>query len=289
MRKTIEKIFSQPEGAGMVGDGFRVFNYFPNREISQRRISPFLLLDFNAEIDFSPSDHIRGVGVHPHKGFETVTIVYKGSVAHHDSTGSSGVIHPGGVQWMTAGAGLLHKEYHEESYSKKGGPFEMIQLWVNLPAKNKQSPPKYQAITADQMTKVVLPANGGIVNVIAGEYDGHRGPATTFTDINMLDLRLNASGRFDGRIPASHHSLLLVVKGNIEVNGQEAIQHDLVLFGQEGEEIGIVAQEDSVVLLLSGEPINEPIAHYGPFVMNTTAELETAMQEYRTGKFGSLE
>jgi redox-sensitive bicupin YhaK (pirin superfamily) len=288
MRKSIEKIFPQPDGAGMVGDGFRVFNYFPNRELSQRRASPFLLLDFNAEIDFSPSDHIRGVGVHPHKGFETVTIVYKGSVAHSDSTGSSGVIHPGDVQWMTAGAGVLHKEYHEESYSKKGGPFEMIQLWVNLPAKYKQSPPKYQAITADRMTKLVLPDGAGIVNVIAGEFDGHRGPASTFTDINVLDLRLNRDGRLNGRIPVSHHTLLLVIKGNVEVNGQSAGEHDLVLFGGEGEEIGIKAREESVVLLLSGEPINEPIAHYGPFVMNTTAELETAMQEYRTGKFGSL-
>jgi redox-sensitive bicupin YhaK (pirin superfamily) len=288
MRKAIEKIVAPPDAPGMVGDGFRVFNYFPNRELSQRRVSPFLLLDFNAEIDFSPSDHIRGVGVHPHKGFETVTIVYKGSVAHHDSTGSSGVIHPGDVQWMTAGAGLLHKEYHEEAYSKKGGPFEMVQLWVNLPAKYKQTPPRYQAITAEQMTKVKLPDGGGVVNVIAGELDGHRGPATTFTDINVYDLRLKSGGVFEGRIPSSHHSLLLVVNGGVEVNGREAGEHDLVLFGQEGEEIGIKAREDSVVLLLSGEPIPEPIAHYGPFVMNTPAELEVAMQEYQTGKFGSL-
>jgi quercetin 2,3-dioxygenase len=288
MRKTIENVYPQSAEPGMVGDGFRVFNYFPNRELSQRRVSPFLLLDFNAEIDFSPSDHIRGVGVHPHKGFETVTIVYKGSVAHHDSTGSSGVIHPGDVQWMTAGAGVLHKEYHEESYSKLGGPFEMIQLWVNLPAKDKQTPPKYQAITADRVTKVELPDEGGTVNVIAGEFEGHRGPASTFTEINVWDVRLNRYGKFEGRVPASHHSLMLVVKGSVEVNDREAGEHDLVVFGQEGEEIVIRAKEKSVVLLLSGEPINEPIAHYGPFVMNTTAELETAMQEFRTGKFGSL-
>src|SRR5262249_45721396 len=160
----------------------------------------------NAEVDFSPSDHIRGVGVHPHKGFETVTIVYKGSVAHHDSTGGSGVIHPGDVQWMTAGAGVLHKEYHEENYSKKGGPFEMIQLWVNLPAKFKKTPPKYQAITADRMTKVILPDDGGTVNVIAGALDGHQGAAATFTPINLFDLRLNAGGRFEGSIPGSHHT-----------------------------------------------------------------------------------
>ena len=288
MRKTIEKIFSRPDDPGMVGDGFRVFNYFPNREISQGRVSPFLMLDFNAEVDFSPSDHIRGVGVHPHKGFETVTIVYKGIVAHHDSTGGSGVIHPGDVQWMTAGAGVLHKEYHEENYSKKGGPFEMIQLWVNLPAKFKKTPPKYQAITAGQMTKVVLPEGGGIVNVIAGEFDGHRGTATTFTDINLFDLRLNAGGRFEGKIPGSHHTLALVVKGNVAVNTRPADEHDLVIFGGEGEDVTVEAKRESVVLLLSGEPINEPIAHYGPFVMNTTAELEEALQEYRTGKFGSL-
>lgn len=175
----------------MVGDGFRVYNYFPNDELSQQRVSPFLLLDFNAEVDFNPSDHIRGVGVHPHKGFETVTIVYKGSVAHHDSTGSSGVIRPGDVQWMTAGSGVLHKEYHEESYSRAGGPFEMIQLWVNLPAKHKLTAPKYQGLTADKMAKVPLPGNGGLVNLIAGKFEGYTGPASTFTDINVFDLHLN--------------------------------------------------------------------------------------------------
>ncbi|HUB61463.1 MAG TPA: pirin-like C-terminal cupin domain-containing protein, partial [Puia sp.] len=174
------------------------------------------------------------------------------------------------------------------NYSRTGGPFEMVQLWVNLPAKYKQTPPKYQAITADKMTKVLLPDNGGLVNVIAGDYNGHRGPASTFTDINVLDLRLNRGGNFEGQIPASHHTLLLVVEGSVVVNGREAGEHGMVLFGPEGEEIAVRASEDSVVLLLSGEPINEPIAHYGPFVMNTTAELETAMQEYRTGKFGSL-
>lgn len=183
---------------------------------------------------------------------------------------------------------MLHKEYHEESYSKKGGPFEMIQLWVNLPAKFKQTPPKYQALTADKMTRVELPDNGGLVNVIAGEYNGRRGSASTFTEINVWDLRLNRPGQFEARIPASHHTLLLVVKGSIAVNDRQADEHDLVVFGQEADEIVVRANEDSVVLLLSGEPINEPIAHYGPFVMNTTAELETAMHEYRTGKFGSL-
>src|SRR6185503_12366601 len=168
MEKTIEKIYSRPLRPGMVGDGFRVFNYFPNNGLSQQRVSPFLMMDFNAEYDFGPSDHLRGVDVHPHKGFETVTIAYKGSVAHHDSTGNNGVINPGDVQWMTAGAGILHKEYHELEFSKKGGPFEMVQLWVNLPAKNKSTAAHYQAITADQMGRAELPGNAGLVNVIAG-------------------------------------------------------------------------------------------------------------------------
>src|ERR1700729_3867752 len=192
MEKSIEKIYNRPLRPGMVGDGFRVFNYFPNNGLSQQRVSPFLLMDFNAEYDFGPSDHLRGVDVHPHKGFETVTIAYKGSVAHHDSTGNSGVINPGDVQWMTAGAGILHKEYHEEEFSKKGGPFEMVQLWVNLPKKDKLTTPHYQAITAAQMGKLQLPDNGGVVNVIAGHFfdattpgaEGVTGPAETYTPVN---------------------------------------------------------------------------------------------------------
>ena len=289
MKKQIEKIYSRPARPGMVGDGFRVFNYFPNAELTQKRVSPFLMLDFNAEYDFGPSDHIRGVDVHPHKGFETVTIAYKGSVAHHDSTGNSGIINPGDVQWMTAGAGILHKEYHEESFSKKGGPFEMVQLWVNLPAKDKLTSPKYQPITADQMGKVALPDNGGSVNVIAGNLNENKGPATTFTPVNVFDIRLNKGGKLNTEIPATHNSILLVVEGKITVNGEQVDQHDFVLFKNEGEEISITADEDSVALLLSGEPINEPIAQYGPFVMNTQHELQVAFQEFQSGKFGVLE
>ena len=289
MQKQIEKIYSRPARPGMVGDGFRVFNYFPNAELTQKRVSPFLMMDFNAEYDFGPSDHIRGVDVHPHKGFETVTIAYKGSVAHHDSTGNSGVINPGDVQWMTAGGGILHKEYHEESFSKKGGPFEMVQLWVNLPAKDKLTAPKYQPITAAEMGKVTLPNNGGTVNIIAGDFNGAKGPATTFTAVNMFDIKLNKDGKVSTIIPASHNSVLLVVEGKITVNGQEVDQHDFVLFKNEGEEIAISADEATVVLLLSGEPINEPIAQYGPFVMNTQRELQVAFQEFQSGKFGVLE
>jgi redox-sensitive bicupin YhaK (pirin superfamily) len=289
MEKKIEKIYSRPARPGMVGDGFRVFNYFPNEELTQQRVSPFLLMDFNAEYDFGPSDHLRGVDVHPHKGFETVTIAYKGSVAHHDSTGNSGVINPGDVQWMTAGGGILHKEYHEKEFSKKGGPFEMIQLWVNLPAKNKLANPRYQAITADQMGKVTLADDNGKVNVIAGSFNEHKGPATTFTPVNMFDIRLNKGGKLTTNIPVHHNTVLLVVNGEITVNGENAAMHDFVLFKNEGEEINISADRDSVILLLSGEPINEPIAQYGPFVMNTHRELQEAFQEFQSGKFGVLE
>lgn len=288
MKKLIEKIYSRPSRPGMVGDGFRVFNYFPNAELTQKRVSPFLMLDFNAEYDFGPSDHIRGVDVHPHKGFETVTIAYKGSVAHHDSTGNSGVINPGDVQWMTAGAGILHKEYHEESFSKKGGPFEMVQLWVNLPAKDKLTAPKYQPITADQMAKVTLPDNGGVVNVIAGNLNENKGPATTYTPVNVFDIRLNKGGKLNAGIPVSHNSILLVIEGKVTVNGEQADEHDFVLFKNEGEDIEITADENSIALLLSGEPINEPIAQYGPFVMNTQHELQVAFQEFQSGKFGVL-
>lgn len=289
MKKQVERIYTRPARPGMVGDGFRVFNYFPNGGISQQRISPFLMMDFNAEYDFGKSDKIRGVDVHPHKGFETVTIAYKGSVAHHDSTGNSGVINPGDVQWMTAGAGVLHKEYHEQEFSRRGGPFEMVQLWVNLPAKDKLTPANYQAITNAQMGKVTLPDNAGLINVIAGDFNGNKGPATTFTPVNMFDIRLNVGGEVSTKIPADHNTVILVVEGAITVNGEEADLHDLVLFKNGGEEITIKATENSVLLLLSGEPINEPIAQYGPFVMNTNRELQVAFEEFNAGKFGTLD
>lgn len=289
MKKTIEKVFPRHNNPHMVGDGFRVFNLIPGLGLTQRRMSPFLMLDFNAEYDFGPSDHPRGVDVHPHKGFETVTIAYKGSVAHHDSSGHSGVIHPGDVQWMTAGAGILHKEYHEEAFSKRGGPFEMVQLWVNLPKKDKSAPAHYQALTADQMGKVELPAHAGRVNVIAGNYNGIPGAATTYTPINLFDIRLKKEGTTAFSIPATHNTAMLVVHGNIEVNDKEAAEHRFVLFGNEGEEIRIRALEDSVLLLMSGVPIDEPIASYGPFVMNTQEEIVEAIHDFQAGKYGVLE
>jgi redox-sensitive bicupin YhaK (pirin superfamily) len=289
MRKTIEEITPRPARAGMVGDGFRVFNFIPGANISQKRISPFLMLDFNAEFDFGPSNHIRGVDVHPHKGFETVTIAYKGSVEHYDSTGNSGIIHPGDVQWMTAGAGILHKEFHEKEFSKKGGPFEMVQLWVNLPKKDKSTPAHYQPITAAQMGKVQLPNNSGLVNVIAGTFNAVKGPVVTYSSVNLFDIKLNKGGEVTTNISKEHNTALLVVNGSIEVNGEKAAEHSFVLFNNDGEEITIKATENAVVLLLSGEPINEPIASYGPFVMNTQEEIQEAILEFQSGKYGILE
>ena len=289
MKKSIEKITPRPPKPGMVGDGFRVYNFIPGANIPQRRISPFLMLDFNAEYNFGPSETVRGVDVHPHKGFETVTIAYKGSVAHHDSTGNSGIINPGDVQWMTAGAGILHKEYHEQEFSKTGGPFEMVQLWVNLPKKDKGTAAHYQAITAGQMGKATLPGNAGVVNVIAGTYNDTKGPATTYSPVNLFDIKLNKDGAINLTIPATHNTALLVVNGSVTVNGTAAAEHSFVLFANDGEEIAIKASEDTVLLLLSGEPINEPIASYGPFVMNTQEEIYEAMREFQSGKFGVLD
>jgi redox-sensitive bicupin YhaK (pirin superfamily) len=304
MNKAIERVFSQPEAPGMVGDGFRVYNYIPGGGIHQRRIDPFLLLDFNAEIDFPPSaGHLRGVGAHPHKGFETVTIAYKGSVAHHDSFGNSGTIHPGDVQWMTAGAGILHKEYHDKEYALKGGPFEMVQLWVNLPKKDKLTKPHYQAITAAQMGKLQLPGGHGEVNVIAGTFNGVDGPAHTYSPLVVADIRLHNDATegaaanptadrasITTSLPADQNTALLLVKGSAIVNGEKVPEHAFVLFTNEGEDITIATTDnDAVILLLSGRPLNEPIARYGPFVMNNQEELLQSIREAETGAYGRLD
>ncbi|HRE37126.1 MAG TPA: pirin family protein [Chitinophagaceae bacterium] len=288
-KKSIEYIISPP-APHMVGDGFRVHSFFPGgRLIDKKRMSPFFMLDYGSKIDFSPSDEPRGVGVHPHAGFETVTIAYHGKIAHHDSAGNSGVIGEGDVQWMTAGSGLLHKEYHEEDFSKTGGLFQMVQLWVNLPAAYKKTKPKYQEITNDMMGKAFLKDNKSYVEVIAGEYNGAKGPASTFTPMHVYNVKMKKGASATMNLPSHYNTGFLVIEGNVTMNDSSVATDHFVLFKNDGEEIIIEAMEDAVVLVLSGEPINEPIAAYGPFLMNTWAEVEQAIQDVNAGKFGVLE
>ena len=288
-QKIIEQILA-PLPPHMVGDGFRVHNFFPNGyKMSNKRMSPFFLLDYNSKVDFSPREEPRGVGVHPHRGFETVTIAYRGKIAHHDSFGNSGVIGEGDVQWMTAASGLLHKEYHEEEFSKKGGPFQMIQLWINLPAKDKIRKPKYQAITNSEIAKYKLPDNESEVEIIAGEFKGVKGAASTFTPIEMYNAKIKKGTSFTFDLPANFNTGILVVEGSVKVNGEFAPADNFILFKNEGVTISIEAAEDSILFVLSGEPINEPIAAYGPFLMNTHEELEQALEDFNNGKFGQLE
>ncbi len=287
--QNIERILTPPP-AHMLGDGFRVHSFFPGgRLIDKKRMSPFFLMDYGARIEFTPSEEPRGVGVHPHAGFETVTIAYHGKIAHHDSAGNSGIIGEGDVQWMTAGSGLLHKEYHETEFSKTGGPFQMVQLWVNLPAKDKKTAPKYQEITNGAMGRQLLADGKSYIEVIAGEYNGTKGPAFTFTPMHVYNARLKAGGSVTLPLPAHYNTGLLVIQGTASINGQEVTADHFVLFKNDGEEIALEAKEDSILLVLSGEPIDEPIAAYGPFLMNTWPEVEQAIQDVNTGKFGYLE
>ena len=288
-QRSVETIIAPPP-PHMVGDGFRVHNFFPGtKQIGKTRMSPFFMLDYGSKIEFSPKNEPRGVGVHPHAGFETVTIAYHGKVAHHDSAGNSGIIGEGDVQWMTAGSGLLHKEYHEEEFSRKGGMFQMVQLWVNLPAKDKKTKPKYQEITNALMSKSYLPNEKGYVEVVAGEYNGVKGPASTFTPINLFNARIKKDASLKFSFPEDHNTGLLVIEGNVKVNGINAHADHFVLLKNDGEEFTIDATDDSIVLILSGEPINEPIVAYGPFVMNTWEEIEQAVNDVNAGKFGVLE
>ena len=286
MIKTIENIFSPP-AYHFVGDGFRVHNFIPS-VIPMSRLNPFIMLDYNSPFVFPPSHQPPGVGVHPHRGFETVTIAYQGKVAHHDSAGNSGVIGEGEVQWMTAASGVLHKEYHEKGFALQGGTFQMVQLWVNLPADFKMSPPKYQAITREQIVKVDLDFNGH-VEIIAGQYQGHQGPASTFTPVNLINVYLKTGGHAQLSFDLNDNTAMLVVKGSITILGQKIPTDHIVVFQPDGTDIHISTEEDSIVLFMSAEPLNEPIAAYGPFVMNTREEIMQAYQDFQQGKFGHLE
>jgi quercetin 2,3-dioxygenase len=288
--KQIEAILSPP-GTHMVGDGFKVHNFFPSYNlIGEKGMSPFFLMDYNSKWVISPSERPRGVGVHPHRGFETVTIAYHGKVAHHDSAGNSGVIGEGDVQWMTAGSGILHKEYHEKEFSRKGGLFQMVQIWVNLPKKHKMTNPKYQAIENNDMKRVMLDDGKSFVELIAGDYKDQKGPAFTFTPANMFNARLRKGAFADFSFNRNYNTGILIIEGAVKINDSaEAPADHFVLFKHDGEEFKLEALEESIVLILSGEPINEPVVAYGPFVMNTDEEIKKAYSDYYNGKFGHLE
>ncbi|HTE54951.1 MAG TPA: pirin family protein [Kofleriaceae bacterium] len=273
-----------------VGDGFRVAGYFSAIPDAARKLSPFLLLDYHPPHDYAPTSGRRGVGVHPHRGFETVTLAWQGSVAHHDSAGGGGVIGPGDVQWMTAASGILHKEYHEERYARSGGPFQMAQLWVNLPAAHKMASPRYQGISSGQIGVATLPDGAGQVRVVAGEYRGVRGPARTFTPVEVYDARLAPGGALDLWFPARNNAAVLVMKGDLAIHGSTAAREgDLVLFANRGEHIAIEARSEAHLLVLSGEPIDEPVVQYGPFVMNSQREIVQAIDDLGRGVFGHLD
>ena len=271
-----------------VGDGFPVRSLFSYDSVG-KQVSPFLLLDYAGPHNFEPTDKRRGVGQHPHRGFETVTIVYDGEVEHRDSTGQGGVIGPGDVQWMTAGGGILHEEFHSPAFARTGGPFRMVQLWVNLPAKDKMTRPGYQSILNADIPSVALPDNAGTARIIAGVMEGSKGPASTFTPINVWDVRLNRDAETTLNLPEGHTAIVVVLSGRVTVNGdQPAGAAEALLLDRKGDSVTLSADADAVLLVLTGEPIDEPIVGYGPFVMNTAAEIEQALDDLRSGRFGRM-
>ncbi len=271
-----------------VGDGFPVRSIFSYNDLSAE-MSPFLLLDYAGPANFPPSKHRRGVGQHPHRGFETVTIVYAGEVEHRDSSGGGGIIGPGDVQWMTAASGIVHEEFHGPEFAKRGGPFEMIQLWVNLPAKDKKAAPGYQGITNAQIPRVDLTGDAGFVRVIAGSYNGTKGPAHTFSPMNVWDVRLNAGHRAEFQVPGGCTTALFVLKGRVRLATGELVgEAELAVLEREDEKLAIEAPENTTLLLLHGQPINEPLVGYGPFVMNSEAEIRQAFVDYQSGRMGRI-
>lgn len=288
MKRTIERVFC---GAShhWVGDGFHVSNYFPSATESQKRMSPFFLLDYQKPEAFAPTTRRRGVGTHPHRGFETVTIAYQGSIAHRDSTGNGGVIGPGEVQWMTAGSGVLHNEFHEEEFARAGGILHMIQIWVNLPRNHKLTAPKYQALTGRSIEAVPLADERGVVRIISGVYEDTRGPAETFTPAHMLDLRLKPGAEVRLPTPRDYNTALLALDGQVTANGSKPVSAgEFILFKNDGDEVVVESLTESIVMFLSGAPIDEPLVHYGPFVMNSIDEINQAVEDFNSGRFGQL-
>jgi redox-sensitive bicupin YhaK (pirin superfamily) len=278
-----------PGSQHWVGDGFPVRNLFPSNGVD-REVNPFLMLDYAGPTAFKPSNRPRGVDEHPHRGFETVTIAYQGAVDHRDSAGNSGTIRPGDVQWMTAASGVVHEEKHEREFTQTGGTFEMVQLWVNLPKKYKMTQPRYQGITSEQIPVVEL-APGSFARVIAGELNGSQGPAKTFTPVSLFDLRLRGGATVELPLAEGHNIGLVLLKGDVSINGGNPLKGEaqLATLSPEGTSVTLTANDDSIVLVLGGEPIDEPVASYGPFVMNTQEELRQAVEDYRSGKMGHLQ
>lgn len=285
MKKILGK-YSNPS-QHWVGDGFPVRTLFSDHTVG-RDLSPFLMLDYAGPAKFDPATQRRGVGQHPHRGFETVTIVYEGELEHRDSSGGGGKIGPGDVQWMTAGAGIIHEEFHSDDFAKSGGTLEMAQLWVNLPAKDKMTPPRYQTVLADAIPSVELPGEAGSVRVIAGDYAGHAGPALTFTSMDVWDMRVKGGHGTRLVYPAGRSLALVVRHGSIVVNGEQASDGEMVLFERTGTDVQIDASSDATILVLGGEPIDEPVVAYGPFVMNTADEIRKAVLDFNSGRFGQI-
>ncbi|AZD68339.1 hypothetical protein SAMN04489802_2063 [Pseudomonas chlororaphis] len=285
--KNIIGIYTSPR-AHWVGDGFPVRTLFSYDNLG-KHISPFLLLDHAGPAEFTPTQGRRGVGQHPHRGFETVTIVYKGEVEHRDSTGSGGKIGPGDVQWMTAASGILHEEFHSAAFAQSGGTLDMVQLWVNLPARDKMAAPGYQTILDGDIPAIALKDKAGTLRLIAGEFDGVKGPARTFTPIDVWDIRLNAGKPLTLDLHRGRNTALVLLRGTVQVNGQELVREgQLVLFERDGDQLSLEANNDAVMLLLSGEPIDEPIVGHGPFVMNSEAEIHQAFVDFQSGRFGQM-
>jgi redox-sensitive bicupin YhaK (pirin superfamily) len=285
--KNIIGIYTSPH-MHWVGDGFPVRTLFSYDNLA-KHISPFLLLDHAGPAEFTPTTERRGVGQHPHRGFETVTIVYKGELEHRDSTGSGGKIGAGDVQWMTAASGILHEEFHSEGFAKSGGTLEMVQLWVNLPARDKMADPGYQTLLDADIPSIALKNNAGRLRLIAGEFDGQTGPARTFTPIDVWDLRLNGGQALTLDLHEGRNTALVILRGTVQVNGLESVgEGQLVLFERQGDQLSLQASADAVVLLLSGEPIDEPIVGHGPFVMNSEQEIHQAFADFQSGRFGRM-
>lgn len=286
MKKLIAK--QRSDTPHWVGDGFPVRSIFNYNE-SARDLSPFLLMDYAGPVEFPPSQHIRGVGEHPHRGFETVTIVYDGEVEHRDSYGGGGLIRSGDVQWMTAASGLVHEEKHGKDYAAKGGAFEMVQLWVNLPKKDKMSQPRYQGINNKDIPVIELDQGAGNLRLISGQYRDVKGPASTFSPVNLWDIRLNKGKTQEFKVPEGHTTAIFVLSGKIQFNdGNTLLDAELGLMERSGDTFTLTATEDSKILFLGGEPINEPVVGYGPFVMNTQAEIGEAFKDFQSGKMGRL-